>query len=107
MTQQLTVSQYIETVYGTSRFARTLVVDDAQSIMDLMQDFSDHNVKASESTTLLDDFAKAAMQGILSAQTEMRANGAWHTPTGAIQIAEEAYDIATAMMQERERRMKG
>lgn len=59
-----------------------------------------------EKQTLLDDFAKAAMQGILSAQTEMRANGAWYTPVGASQLAEEAYDIATAMIQERERRME-
>lgn len=32
---------YIETVYGTRRFARSLILDDAQSIMDLMDDFSD------------------------------------------------------------------
>jgi len=41
MKEQKTASGYIETVYGTSRFARTLAVNDAQSIVDLMQDFSD------------------------------------------------------------------
>lgn len=34
---------YIETIYGTRTFARALMLDDAQSIMDLMNDFSDHN----------------------------------------------------------------
>lgn len=110
MKKQLTASEYIEAVYGTSRFARTLVVDDAQSIMDLMQYFSDHNVKASEATYLLDDFAKAAMQGIVASSSEMRANGASYGEDGyypVSSLAKEAYDIATAMMNERERRMKG
>lgn len=47
-------ANYIETVYGTKRFARTLVVDDAQSLMDLMQDFSDFNLKQSKAPELLE-----------------------------------------------------
>lgn len=41
MKEQKTASEYIETVYGTSRFARTLAVGDTQSIVDLMQSYSD------------------------------------------------------------------
>lgn len=40
---------YIETVYGTKTFARALTLDDAQSIMDLMNDFSHHNSKSLQS----------------------------------------------------------
>jgi hypothetical protein len=36
-------ADYIEKVYGTRTFARALMVDDAKSIMDLMDDFSDRN----------------------------------------------------------------
>lgn len=63
-----------------------------------------------EKQALLDDFAKAAMQGILSSSTEMRAHGASYSVGGyypVSSLAKEAYDIASAMMQERERRMKG
>lgn len=42
---------YIETIYGTSKFARTLLLDDAQSIMDLMDDFSIHNNALYQSRT--------------------------------------------------------
>lgn len=49
---------------------------------------------------LLDDFAKAAMQGILS-------NHSFSNDLYISTLAKDAYDIATAMMQERERRMKG
>lgn len=57
--------------------------------------------------SLLDSFAKAAMQGIVASSSVMRGNGSWYTFTGVAQLAEEAYDIAEAMLQERERRMKG
>lgn len=49
---------------------------------------------------LLDDFAKAAMQGMIS-------NNWSNLSVSDEAIAKEAYDIATAMMQERERRIKG
>lgn len=38
-----TPANYIETVYGTHRFAMTLVSNDAEQLMDLMQEFSDYN----------------------------------------------------------------
>lgn len=49
---------------------------------------------------LLDDFAKAAMQGML-------INNWANLSVSDEAIAKEAYGIATAMMQERERRTKG
>lgn len=58
-----------------------------------------------EKQRLLDEFAMAAMQGILSSETEMRANGISHTKEGAAWHCSEAYDIAEAMMAERERRL--
>lgn len=59
------------------------------------------NVKwADDRQALLDDFAKAAMQGMI--------NNNWANLSVSDEaIAKEAYGIATAMMQERERRMKG
>lgn len=48
---------------------------------------------------LLDDFAKAVMHGMIS-------NNWVNLPVSDEAIAKEAYDIATAMIQERERRMK-
>lgn len=56
-----------------------------------------------EKQALLDAFAKSAMQGIVASSSVMRGNGSWYIA----QLAEEAYDIAEAMMQERERRIKG
>lgn len=40
---------YIETIYGTKTFARALMLDDAQSIMDLMDDYADHANKPYQS----------------------------------------------------------
>lgn len=40
-----TAAEYIETVYGTRTFARAVDVNDAVSLMDLMQDFSNANCK--------------------------------------------------------------
>ena len=40
-----TAAEYIETVYGTRTFDRAADVNDASSLMDLMQDFSYSNVK--------------------------------------------------------------
>lgn len=59
---------------------------------------------------LLDDFAKAAMQGIVASSSVMRANGASYGDDGyypVTSLAKEAYGIAEAMMKERERRMNG
>lgn len=58
---------------------------------------------AKEKQSLLDDFAKAAMQGELAAQAE--GYSSWIDDFEG--LAEMSYDIAEAMMQERERRMKG
>lgn len=52
---------------------------------------------------LLDDFAKAAMQGELAAQAE--GYSSWIDDFEG--LAEMSYDIAEAIMQERERRMNG
>jgi len=49
---------------------------------------------------LLDDFAKAAMQGMMS-------NGTFGTYDNDDISAHRCYDIAEALMKERERRMKG
>jgi len=40
-----TAAEYIKTVYGTRTFARAVDVNDNASLIDLMQDFSDRNVK--------------------------------------------------------------
>lgn len=80
-----------------------------QSPLDAFKDALKGGDRA-EKQALLDDFAKAAMQGILSSSTEMRAHGASYGDDGyypVSSLAKEAYDIAQAMMQERERRMKG
>lgn len=53
-----------------------------------------------EKQALLDDFAKTAMHGMIS-------NNWSNLSVSDEAIAREAYDIAEAMMQERERRMKG
>ena len=50
-----------------------------------------------EKQTLLDDFAKAAMQGIVASV---------FSPGLQEELAMYAYDIAEAMMKERERRIK-
>lgn len=55
--------------------------------------------KQRESQQLLDDFAKAAMQGMISNAAYDQAD------TGF--ISELAYNVAEAMTQERERRIKG
>ena len=61
----------------------------------------DEMIRTMESVdiALRDDFAKAAMQGMIS-------NPAYD-PCTADKISELAYGVATSMMQERERRMKG
>lgn len=72
----------------------------------------DEMIRTMESVdiALRDDFAKAAMQAIMgsdrlrsSAVKQSREHGMLHTDF----VAQCAYDIATVMMQERERRMKG
>lgn len=63
-----------------------------------------------EKQALLDDFAKAAMQASMSNE-ELRKSLILDARQAGISvdefIARDAYDIASAMMQERERRMKG
>lgn len=54
-----------------------------------------------EKQALLDDFAKAAMQGIYAAEPNRAAIDPPEYWVGY------AYDVAQAMMQERERRMRG
>ena len=54
-------TEYIETVYGTERLARTLITEDAISVMDLMQDFSDHNHKESKAPEMLDMLQKVCI----------------------------------------------
>lgn len=63
---------------------------------------------AKEKQSLLDDFAKAAMQGLIS-NTSNLSYIPGNSDRGLVLggISKDAYDIATAMMQERERRMKG
>lgn len=68
----------------------------------------DELIQAQENadSILLDDFAKAAMQGELMNQS--RENGYYTTAKEDLRfLAKRCYDMATAMMQERERRMKG
>lgn len=63
-----------------------------------------------EKQALLDDFAKAAMQASMSNEDLRKALILDARQAGLSvdeYIARDAYDIATAMMQERERRMKG
>lgn len=62
------------------------------------KDWTENVRWADDRQALIDDFAKAAMQGMIS-------NQYWRGDT--VITAKEAYDIATALMQERERRMKG
>lgn len=64
------------------------------------KDWTENVRWADDRQALRDDFAKAAMQGVLS-------NGWMNLSVSNEQLAKEAYDIASAMMQERERRMKG
>lgn len=67
------------------------------------KDWTENVRWAYDRQALLDDFAKAAMQGELAAQAEGYSD--WVGEFEA--LAEMSYDIAEAMMQERERRMKG
>lgn len=62
----------------------------------------DEMIRTMESVdiALRDDFAKAAMQGILS-------NHSFSADLYISTLAKDAYDFAEALMQERERRMKG
>lgn len=60
---------------------------------------------------LLDQFAITAMQGILSAQVDARANGGSYTTDGSMpgalnpeSLAKESYLIADAMLKEKQRR---
>ena len=46
-------SEYIETVYGTKNFTRSIDIKDEPSLMDLMQDFSDYNLKTSKAPEML------------------------------------------------------
>lgn len=41
-----TAAAYIKLIYGTNRFARTIVLQDTDSLIDLMDDYANH--KASE-----------------------------------------------------------
>lgn len=59
--------------------------------------------KQREAQQLLDDFAKAALTGLITNEQ----NFEYLREKTAELLARDAYDIATAMMQERERRMKG
>lgn len=54
--------------------------------------------------TLRDYFAAKIIQGILSAQTEMRANGMQnnHSTNQIESLCEESYQIADAMLKQRE-----
>lgn len=77
---------------------------------DVVQLYTDCLRQAVEEVTneqsLLDSFAKAAMQGLISnTKTYIPLNG----DRGLVLdgISKDAYDIADALMQERERRMKG
>lgn len=63
------------------------------------KDWTENVRWADDRQALLDDFAKAAMQGMVSGDV---VSSSYQTI-----LATAAYDIATAMMQERERRMKG
>lgn len=56
-----------------------------------------------EKQALLDDFAKAALTGLITNEQ----NFDYLREKTAGLLAKDAYDIATALMQERERRMKG
>jgi len=63
------------------------------------KDWTENVRWADDRQALLDDFAKAAMQGL----TRIWGDSIQHAP----KIARDAYTIAEYMMQERERRMKG
>lgn len=74
------------------------------------KDWTENVRWAGNRQALLDDFAKAAMQGIMGSDNllreavkDSREQGLSHVDF----VAQCAYDIAQAMMQERERRMKG
>lgn len=54
-----------------------------------------------DETELRDQFAMQAMNGILSAQSEMRANGHCNTVEGIKYLAEESYLIADALLKAR------
>ncbi len=58
-------------------------------------------INRKEEKQLRDHFAGLAMQGILSAQSEMRANGHCNTVEGIKYLAEESYLIADAMLKSR------
>lgn len=64
------------------------------------KDWTENVRWADDRQALLDDFAKAAMHGMIS-------NNWVNLSVSDEAIAKEAYGIAEAMMQERERRMKG
>lgn len=60
-------------------------------------------MKSEEDQQLLDHFAGLAMQGILSSETEMRANGGMYGEQtfSAQPLADECYFIAKAMLKAR------
>lgn len=64
------------------------------------------NIKKEEDSKLLDRFAGLALQGILSAQIDMRSSGVSHTVEGIKYLAEESYMIAKAMLKAREEALK-
>lgn len=67
--------------------------------------FTPNANKATSNEKLRDYFAAKAIQGILSAQTEMRANGMQnnHSCNQIESLCEESYQIADAMLKQREK----
>lgn len=74
------------------------------------KDWTENVRWADDRQALLDDFAKAAMQASISNEDLRKAlilDASQAELSVDEYIARDAYDIATAMMHERERRMKG
>ncbi|WP_313418793.1 hypothetical protein [Sphingobacterium multivorum] len=61
----------------------------------------DNEINRQEEKQLRDHLSGLAMQGILSAQSEMRANGHCNTVEGIKYLADESYLIADAMLKAR------
>lgn len=90
---------YIETVYGIKTFARALMIDDAQSIMDLMDDFSDHNAKAAHARiTELEAKLQKCREGLeVIVKYEQRGRD-----KGEPRISDHWFDIAKTALKETE-----
>lgn len=73
-------------------------------IADLLN--KDLSSERKEEQNLLDHFAGLAMQGILSAQTEMRAHGHNYIEEGIKYLSKESYAIASAMLKARKEALK-